>query len=171
GLVDERMPVAHTHEHGERRPGTGEGILKAARLRGGQLVERRAAARHLLVVMRDRFEPWRRGAAAACDDLEKRPDLVRRRRTAEREQQHRVEGAHRRADISCTISTSAFTCSTGVCGSTPWPRLKMWPGRPPARPRMSFTRRRMCAGFVSNTAGSRLPCTATSWPTIAHAVS
>jgi len=34
--------------------------------------------------------------------------------------------------ISCTPSTRARTCSTGVPGRMPWPRLKMWPGRPPA---------------------------------------
>jgi hypothetical protein len=34
---------------------------------------------------------------------------------------------------SCTMRARFFTFSTGVSGKMPWPRLKMWPGRPPAR--------------------------------------
>ena len=34
---------------------------------------------------------------------------------------------------SCTISTTALTCLTGVCCRIPCPKLKIWPGRPPAR--------------------------------------
>src|SRR5205809_276128 len=47
----------------------------------------------------------------------------------------------------------------------------MWPGRPPARSRMSLTRWRMYGGLARSTAGSRFPCTATSWPTLAQAAS
>src|SRR4029079_4574081 len=32
-----------------------------------------------------------------------------------------------------TWRASAWTFSSGVFGSTPCPRLKIWPGRPPAR--------------------------------------
>src|SRR5437762_9648269 len=88
-------------------------------------------ARHLL-------EPLARNVAAASDVGEERPDLGGRRRPAEGDQQDGVdraracptEGRAHREESSWTISTSAFTCSTGVDGSTPWPRLKMWPGRP-----------------------------------------
>ena len=38
---------------------------------------------------------------------------------------------------SCTTATTAWRASIGVSGRTPWPRLKMWPGRPPARVRTS----------------------------------
>ena len=38
-----------------------------------------------------------------------------------------------RAQPCLTVSISSSTFSTGVPGSTPWPRLKMWPGRPAAR--------------------------------------
>ena len=44
----------------------------------------------------------------------------------------RVRHAHRPAQ-SCTSSASRVTDSAFVPGSTPCPRLKMWPGRPPAR--------------------------------------
>ena len=36
------------------------------------------------------------------------------------------------------MSTSARALSTGVCGSTPWPKLKMCPGRPAACCRTSL---------------------------------
>ena len=37
------------------------------------------------------------------------------------------------AAYSCTKRARFFTLSTGVSGRMPWPRLKMWPGRPAAR--------------------------------------
>ena len=40
---------------------------------------------------------------------------------------------------SCTISTRAFAWSTGVSGSIPCPRLKIWPGPRPCLPSMDFT--------------------------------
>ncbi len=47
-------------------------------------------------------------------------------------------GSLRFVDASrCTYCASICTCSTGVDGRMPWPRLKMWPGRPPTRARMS----------------------------------
>jgi hypothetical protein len=85
---------------GSAGPRTGQRFLEAARLGERELGERRAAARHLLVVVRDLFEPLGRNAAPAGDDLEKGPDLVRRRRAAEGDQQHRVDEAHRRSDSS-----------------------------------------------------------------------
>ena len=58
--------------------------------------------------------------------------------------------------------TRARTFSTGVCGSTPWPRLKMCPARPPAWASTSAARRRTSSGVVNSTIGSRFPCTARS---------
>ena len=61
------------------------------------------------------------------------------------------------------------TCSTGVSLWMPWPRLKTWPG--PARRRvedLAGPRGGSRARSASSTAGSRLPCTATSWPSRAH---
>ena len=43
--------------------------------------------------------------------------------------------------------------STGVCCSTPWPRLKMCPGRPAAWSRTSLARRRISATSASRTRG------------------
>ena len=68
------------------------------------------------------------------DDLEERPDLVRRRRA-----RRRRSAAPSRCSSSPVATArepsrlSARACSTGVCGRIPWPRLKMCPGRPPAR--------------------------------------
>src|SRR3989304_1474180 len=49
----------------------------------------------------------------------------------------------------------AITCSTGVSGSTPWPRLKMWPGRPAARSRIARTCRLISAGVAGGGGGAR----------------
>jgi hypothetical protein len=74
-----------------------------------------------LVVMRDRFESLRWNVTAARDVLEERPDLLRARRAAEGEEQDGVGGMGQRADSSCTISTSACACATGVSGRIPCP--------------------------------------------------
>ena len=42
------------------------------------------------------------------------------------------EEVTRDAEYSCTKWARFFTFSTGVSGRMPWPRLKMWPGRPAA---------------------------------------
>ena len=71
-----------------------------------------------------------------------------------------IRPAARQPPFTAAISSRTF--STGVCGSTPWPRLKMWPGRPPARASTSRARRRTVSRSASSTTGSRLPCTARS---------
>ena len=88
------------------------------------------------------LEPLGRDPPPARDELEEGPDLVRRRRPAEGDEQDGVQ-VHRRSDSSWTMSTSARACATGVSWWTPWPRLKMCPGRPPARASTSLTRSRM----------------------------
>ncbi len=73
-----------------------------------------------------------------------------------------IRSAHGRALSSCTASTTAATCATGVSGRTPWPRLKTWPGRPPARSRMrADAPRDLRRGGAKSATGSRLPCTPT----------
>ena len=47
----------------------------------------------------------------------------------------RAGRARMRVECACTASTSACTCSGGVCWLMPWPRLKMWPARCPDRMR------------------------------------
>ena len=54
----------------------------------------------------------------------------------------------------------AWTFSTGVLGTMPWPRLKICPGRPSAWSRMLRTRLRINSGSAKSVMGSRLPCTA-----------
>ena len=58
---------------------------------------------------------------------------------------------------SWTQSTRAWRCSTGVWGRTPWPRLKICPGRPPTRSRTSWAAARIVGTSASKTAGSRFP--------------
>src|SRR5207253_5427380 len=175
-LVEERVPVAHTDEHGQRHAAPHEVPLEPACLGERERAERRAAPGHPLVVARHLLEALGRDAPPARDDLEEGSDLVGRRGAAERDQEDRVDGSRRthrtlRSDRSWTMSTRARTCSTGVPGKTPWPRLKMWPGRLAARSRMSFTRGRMCGGLARGTAGPRGSCTPTAGAGRGQAVS
>src|SRR5207253_1959947 len=108
--------------------------LEPACLGERERAERRAAPGHPLVVARHLLEALGRDAPPARDDLEEGSELVGRRGAAERDQEDRVDGSRRthrtlRSDRSWTMSTRARTCSTGVPGKTPCPRLKMWPGR------------------------------------------
>ncbi len=54
---------------------------------------------------------------------------------------------------SWTSSASRRRLSLGVSGSTPWPRLKMWPGRPPARSRTCRASRATTSNGASITPG------------------
>src|SRR5438105_4919688 len=69
---------------------------------------------------------------------------------------------------SCTSAHSRPSASGSVSGRTPWPRLKMWPGRPPARRSTSSVVASTRSHGPRRTAGSRLPCTPRSSPTSAH---
>ena len=71
---------------------------------------------------------------------------------------------------SWTKSTRKRAFSTGVCCSTPWPRLKMWPGRLAAASSTSVARAAIVLRSTSRVIGSRLPCTARSCPTRVPAV-
>src|SRR5216684_3113568 len=161
GLPEEGMPVPHPDVDGKRGALARESLAKRLGLTQRQLGQGRSPADHL-VVMGDGVETLGRDAATGRDDLEKRPDVLRLLRPAERQEEHRVDD--HRADSSWTMSTSAFTFSTGVSWWTPCPRLKMWPGRPWAPSRMPCVARRMAPALDRSTAGSRLPCTAMSWP-------
>ena len=170
-LVQERMPVPHADVDRQRaRRRAASAARRPSAWRARQLVERRAAADQLVVV-RDLLEALGRDAAArACTisrngRMSSRASPVRRRRSAGRRRRRVIA-----TDSSWTMSTSARTWSTGVSGRMPWPRLKMWPG--PAARRASRIALRPRGGSrrraASSTAGSRLPCTATSWPSRAH---
>src|SRR4029450_3128621 len=56
-----------------------------------------------------------------------------------------------------TISTSCATCSGGVCGTTPWPRLNT-KGPWPSLSRMRVASRSSAAPPATSISGSRLPC-------------
>ena len=73
--------------------------------------------------------------------------------------------------LACTWSTSACTLSTGVCGRTPWPRLKMCPGRPATRRRMSSAAASNRSRGPHSRTGSRFPWTACDAPIVCHASS
>ena len=88
---EERMPVAHPDVDRQRRAGARQPLAQALGLAHRQLGDRRDAAEEL-VVMRDFFDPLGRDAAAAQHVLEKRPDVGRPLRAAERDHQHGVEG-------------------------------------------------------------------------------
>src|SRR5215469_12822302 len=64
------------------------------------------------------------------------------------------------AECSCTNFARFLTFSTGVSGRMPWPRLKIWPDRPPARSRMSSARDFSSFQSAKRSTGSRFPCTA-----------
>src|SRR5271170_4280951 len=75
------------------------------------------------------------------------------------------------AECSRTNSQSALTFSTGVSGRMPWPRLKMWPGRPAAWRKMSSARFLSSFQSAKSSTGSRLPCTAFFKARVCHPVS
>ena len=130
-LVQERVPVPHPDVDGQRGAISPERPTQSLGLPQGQLVERRAAPDQLVVV-RDLLEAlggMRRPAATISRNgrmssgVSGPPKAISRTEST-------IRRLHLAADSSCTMSTSALTFSTGVSWWTPWPRLKMWPGRP-----------------------------------------
>ena len=73
-----------------------------------------------------------------------------------------ARSSSRPGTASRTSAARRVSVSGSTEGKTPWPRLKMWPGRPPARARMSRASASTTGHGASSTAGSRLPCTARS---------
>src|SRR5438445_1216088 len=84
---------------------------------------------------------------------------------------HQATTTSARMVSAWTSSTSRFRLSAGVSASTPWPRLKMWPGRPAARSNTLRASRSMTSQGASRTAGSRLPWMPLSNPMRRHASS
>src|SRR5664279_2646042 len=60
-----------------------------------------------------------------------------------------------------TVLTRLSMFSSLALGGTPWPRLKMCPGRPRISRRMRLVSAATTAGVVVSRKGSRLPCTPT----------
>src|SRR5579872_6518141 len=154
--------IAHPEHHRKLNPQTHQPRAERGRLTPGYLVERRASADRF-VMMHDVFVALARNRPPCGYAVEERANLIRTGRPAEANQDDRAVlrvRTHFRL-ISCTESISARTWSTGVSGRMPWPRLKMWPGRPAAWSRIARTRRRISGRPAKSTTGSRLPCTPT----------
>src|ERR1044072_614407 len=103
-----------------------------------------------------------RDVATVQDILEEGPCVVHAFGPAEGDDQQGIVSVAHLALISWTMSTSAITLSTGVSGRMPCPRLKMWPGRPPAWSRMCLACARSVSWFANSETGSRFPITPTS---------
>src|SRR5579884_280359 len=165
-VFGERRSIEIGSSHRRIDAALAEFALKRIRLPLREFVERRLAA-DLHVVRYYGLVPLRRDAPAREHAIEKRSNLFGAGRPTEAEQDDGT--AH--ALNSCTASMSASTLSTGVSGRIPCPRLKMCPGLPPARRRMSDAAARIVRRSENNSAGSRLPCTPTPLPRRCHASS
>src|SRR5881628_1403133 len=103
--------------------------------------------------MRDLVDDLLVAWPAAAHLIEIRLDILRPdRRPVGQEQYGRVHGRNSR-----TISTTAFTFSTGVSGRIPCPRLKICPGRAPVRFSRSVTCSFNSAIGANRMVGSKLP--------------
>ena len=85
------MPVAHSYEDRQRRPGSGQAIPQAIRLRLRQLREGRSSTDDF-VVMRDFVHAPGRYSPSTQDVGEERADVLGCLGTAKSDQQYRVEG-------------------------------------------------------------------------------
>src|SRR3990170_3931237 len=167
-LLDPRRPVAHPEIAPVSVPET---LRERVDLPARHFEKRRASADRA-VALRDLPEQLVGRRTPGADVGEVARDLGERGRAAVGHDQN----PHRQADghdevRSRTCSTRRRTLSTGVCGTRPWPTLKMWPGRPPARSRTSSIRNLSTRQGASSVAGSRLPCTGRSKPTRSQASS
>src|SRR5690606_39384453 len=68
-------------------------------------------------------------------------------------------GGHDGLDV-WTSSTSRSSTDGSVSGRTPWPRLKMWPGRPPLAARTARASAANPGQRAGHPAGARLPSAA-----------
>src|SRR5580765_144749 len=150
GLGDSRRPVLHPGIDGKA-----ELALEARARPLGHIVERRPAA-DPPVALGQLLDGLVRDRTAGANVLEVRADVREVGRAAVRHQHDR--GLHA-AVRSWTSSTILFRSAGSVSGSTPWPRLKMWPGRPPAASRIAIAADSTRSNGPSRSAGSRFPCT------------
>src|SRR5271163_4184121 len=99
------------------------------------------------------FDGLRRNRTSTAHEVEVLRHILDALGRAMGEQEYRLfHGRNSR-----TISTTAFTFSTGVSGRMPCPRLKIWPGRPAARRKMSVARDFISSTSLKSSTGSRLP--------------
>src|SRR5205807_7883452 len=160
-LGDERVPVPQADEHPDGPP-----RLQLRSELPGDLQHRRAPSGGP-VPLPDLLHQLRRRGPPPTEIQEIGLDVLQRVRTSECHQKD--GGGHPARPVArCTRSVTKPTASGGVPGRMPWPRLKMWPGRPSARLTMSSTRRSISCSGAKSTTGSRFPCTALSWPAAAQ---
>src|SRR3954447_8327931 len=163
-LGDAGAPVLHPDEDRDA-----ELTLERRALRLGDVVERRPSA-DPAVALGQLLDGFVGDRLAAADVLEVRPDVVRARRASIGHQDHGI--AHAATSVrSWTSSTRRRKTAGSVSGTTPWPRLKMWPGRPPARASTSSAPAATRSQGPSRAAPSRLPWIPWSWPTRSQAAS
>ena len=127
GLGDARPPVLHPDEDGRAQLALERGPLGL-----GRVVERRAPADPPVALGQLLDRAWRdRLALAHVGEIG--GHVLGARRAPVGHEDDRELHAATCAVCSCTSSTRRPRSAGSVSGSTPWPRLKMWPGRPPAR--------------------------------------
>ncbi len=132
GLGDPRRPVLHARVDREA-----ELALQPCARPLGHVVERRAPA-DPPVALRELLDRLVGHRPARADVLEIRPDV---REVGRAPVGHQHDRRLHAAVRSWTSSTMRLRSAGSVSGSTPWPRLKMWPGRPPAASRIADRRR------------------------------
>src|SRR5829696_3347396 len=158
-LRDPRPPVLHAQVDGNP-----ELPLQRGPLALGDLVERRAAA-DAPVALGQLLDGLVGDWPTLADVLEVRTDVLWGGRRAVRHENDGVAQAWTAAVRSCTSSRRRRSWTGSVLGRTPWPRLKMCPGRPPAASRMASVAHSTRSHEPRSSAGSRLPWTPRSDPT------
>src|SRR5918995_1683947 len=159
GFPDPWPPVLHAEVDGNP-----ELQLERGPLPLGYFVERRTAADAPVALGQLLYGRVGDGPALA-DVLEVRTDVLRRGGRAVRHEDDDVAQAWTAAVRSCTSSRSRRSSAGSVLGRTPWPRLKMWPGRPSAASRIASVAHSTRSHEPRSSAGSRLPWTPRSAPT------
>ena len=89
GIVQEGVPVPHSHEDRERKAALVQRALQRSTLSLGQFIVGRSAA-HLQIVVLDLAEAFVRDATAPDHAVEEREDLLLARRPAKADQEDRV---------------------------------------------------------------------------------
>src|SRR5262245_16395494 len=157
-LGDSRRPVLHARVDGEANL-----ALEPPARRLGDLVEGRAA--NPPVALGELLDRLVGDRPARADVLEVRPDV---REVGRAPVRHEDDRRFHAAVRSWTSPTILFRSAGSVSGRTPWPRLKMCPGRPPAASRIAITPGSTRSKGPSRSAGSRFPCTPRSGPSRAQ---
>src|SRR6185437_23900 len=162
---DPRLPVPHSDGHRHGPAPRRQGLLQSPRL-GPRAFENGRSPADRGVAASDFLHDVARCGPVPSNVEQIGLDVAQCSGASVRHDENAERLAH--AVSVCTRSTTRRTASTGVVGKTPWPRLKMCPGRPSARAMMSWTRASSSAGGANSATGSRFPCTPWSNPMRFH---